>query len=88
LNIKSKSFCDFIEKITGKPIGFRGIARDITDRKRMEAEILALSITDQLTGLHNRRGFLSLAGQQLKLAERNKTLIPHIKPTKYLLNLS
>jgi GGDEF domain-containing protein len=54
----------------------------------MEAEILALSITDQLTGLHNRRGFLSLAGQQLKLAERNKTLIPHIKPTKYLLNLS
>jgi diguanylate cyclase (GGDEF)-like protein len=38
----------------------------------MEAEILALSITDQLTGLHKRRGFLSLAGQQLKLAERNK----------------
>jgi len=58
---------------SGKPIGFRGIARDITDRKRMEAEILALSITDQLTGLHNRRGFLSLAGQQLKLAERNKS---------------
>jgi len=58
---------------SGKPIGFRGIARDITDRKKMEAEILALSITDQLTGLHNRRGFLSLAGQQLKLAERNKS---------------
>jgi diguanylate cyclase (GGDEF)-like protein/PAS domain S-box-containing protein len=45
---------------------------DITDRKRMEEEILALSITDQLTGLHNRRGFLSLTDQQLKLAERNK----------------
>jgi len=44
----------------------------ITDRKRMEAEILALSITDQLTGLHNRRGFLSLAEQQLKLSDRNK----------------
>jgi len=58
---------------SGKPIGFRGIARDITDRKMMEAEILALSITDQLTGLYNRRGFLSLAGQQLKLAERNKS---------------
>jgi diguanylate cyclase (GGDEF)-like protein len=39
----------------------------------MEEEILALSITDQLTGLHNRRGFLSLAAQQLKLAERNKS---------------
>ena len=58
---------------SGKPIGFRGLARDITDRKMMEAEILALSITDQLTGLYNRRGFLSLAEQQLKLAKRNKS---------------
>jgi diguanylate cyclase (GGDEF)-like protein/PAS domain S-box-containing protein len=49
------------------------VVEDITDRKRMEEEILALSITDQLTGLHNRRGFVSLAGQQLKLAERNKS---------------
>jgi diguanylate cyclase (GGDEF)-like protein/PAS domain S-box-containing protein len=47
------------------------VVEDITERKRMEAEILALSITDQLTGLHNRRGFLSLAAQQLKLAVRN-----------------
>ncbi len=45
---------------------------DVSDRKKMEAEILALSITDPLTGLHNRRGFLSLAEQQLKLSERNK----------------
>jgi len=56
----------------GRVVGFQAVARDITDRKRMEAEILALSITDQLTGLYNRRGFLSLAGQQLKLSERNK----------------
>jgi diguanylate cyclase (GGDEF)-like protein/PAS domain S-box-containing protein len=49
------------------------VVEDITDRKRMEAEILSLSITDQLTGLHNRRGFVSLVGQQLKLAERNKS---------------
>lgn len=56
----------------GRVVGFQAVARDITERKRMEAEILALSITDQLTGLHNRRGFLSLAGQQLKLSERNK----------------
>ena len=48
------------------------VVEDITDRKRMEAEILALSITDQLTGLHNRRGFLSLAEQQFKLALRDK----------------
>jgi diguanylate cyclase (GGDEF)-like protein/PAS domain S-box-containing protein len=56
----------------GHVVGFQAVARDIMDRIRMEAEILALSITDPLTGLHNRRGFLSLAGQQLKLAERNK----------------
>ena len=56
----------------GHVVGFQVVARDISERKMMEAEILALSITDQLTGLHNRRGFLSLAGQQLKLAERNK----------------
>jgi diguanylate cyclase (GGDEF)-like protein len=45
---------------------------DVTERKRLEDEILTLSITDQLTGLHNRRGFLSLAEQQLKLSARNK----------------
>ena len=49
------------------------VTEEITDRKQMEAEILSLSITDQLTGLHNRRGFLSLAGQQFKLAIRNKS---------------
>jgi diguanylate cyclase (GGDEF)-like protein/PAS domain S-box-containing protein len=56
----------------GKPATLNFIT-DITDRKRMESEIFALSITDHLTSLHNRRGFLSLAGQQLKLAERNKS---------------
>jgi diguanylate cyclase (GGDEF)-like protein/PAS domain S-box-containing protein len=49
------------------------VVEDITERKRMEVEIIALVVTDQLTGLHNRRGFLSLAGQQLKLAKRNKS---------------
>lgn len=29
-----------------------------------------LSLTDELTGLYNRRGFLALAGQHLKVAER------------------
>ena len=45
---------------------------DVTERKRMEDEIRALSITDQLTGLFNRRGFLTLAEQQLKIADRAK----------------
>jgi diguanylate cyclase (GGDEF)-like protein len=49
-----------------------GNSMDITERKRMEEEIIALTITDPLTGLHNRRGFLALAEQQLKIAERTK----------------
>ncbi len=49
-----------------------GIVRDITQRKQNEEKIVALSITDQLTGLHNRRGFLVFAEQQLKLADRNR----------------
>lgn len=56
----------------GRP-AILGNAMDITDRKRMEEEILSLSITDHLTGLYNRRGFMTLAGQQMKLAERTKT---------------
>jgi len=44
----------------------------INANKRMAAEINALSITDHLTGLYNRRGFMTLAEQQLKIAKRTK----------------
>ncbi|MFO7665335.1 MAG: sensor domain-containing diguanylate cyclase [Desulfobacterales bacterium] len=56
----------------GKTVKLKGTFQDITERKRMEEEIIALSIIDPLTGLHNRRGFLSLAEQQLKHSDRNK----------------
>ncbi|MBI5602029.1 MAG: PAS domain S-box protein [Deltaproteobacteria bacterium] len=45
---------------------------DITERKLLEAELRRQSIVDELTGLFNRRGFLTLAEQQLKFAERAK----------------
>ncbi len=44
----------------------------VIERKRLEEEIRNLSLTDELTGLNNRRGFLHLAEQELKLAHRNK----------------
>jgi len=42
----------------------------INSQKRMEAEIISLSITDYLTGLYNRRGFMTLAEQQIKMVGR------------------
>jgi diguanylate cyclase (GGDEF)-like protein/PAS domain S-box-containing protein len=43
----------------------------VIERKRLEEEIRSLSLTDELTGLNNRRGFVHLAEQELKLAHRN-----------------
>jgi diguanylate cyclase (GGDEF)-like protein/PAS domain S-box-containing protein len=45
-------------------------SRDITERKRAEETLRSLSLTDDLTGLYNRRGFMTLAEQQWKLAKR------------------
>lgn len=39
-------------------------------RHRAEDELRGLSLVDELTGLYNRRGFLTLAEQQLKIANR------------------
>jgi diguanylate cyclase (GGDEF)-like protein/PAS domain S-box-containing protein len=52
----------------------RGVAitaRDVTDRRRTEDELRALSLVDSLTGLFNRRGFEAIAAQQLKSAEHS-----------------
>ena len=43
---------------------------EVLERQAAEAAVQKLSITDELTGLHNRRGFLLMAEQQLKLAHR------------------
>ncbi len=42
------------------------------ERHRIKAELKSLSLTDELTGLYNRRGFLTLARQQIKIAHRLK----------------
>lgn len=48
---------------------FRSI-RYAIERHQMQSELRSLSLKDELTGLYNRRGFLTLAGQHLKLARR------------------
>ena len=54
-------------------IGVVAVYTDITERVRMEEELRAMALVDELTGLYNRRGFLTLARQQLKTANRMKT---------------
>ena len=48
------------------------IIRYAIERHRMQAALEGLSLLDELTGLYNRRGFLRLAEQHLKLAVRTK----------------
>jgi diguanylate cyclase (GGDEF)-like protein len=45
-------------------------SRDVSERRQREEALRALSLMDELTGLYNRRGFLTLAEQQLKVARR------------------
>ncbi|MDH4197071.1 MAG: PAS domain S-box protein [Candidatus Aminicenantes bacterium] len=64
-------------QVSGRPLikdgrfsGTLAVLTDISARKKLEDEIRALSLRDELTGLLNRRGFFELATQQLKIAER------------------
>ncbi|MDA8431729.1 MAG: PAS domain S-box protein [Nitrospiraceae bacterium] len=59
----------------GAAVAVTVISKDITELKEMEERLRALSLTDELTGLYNRRGFFVLADQLLKFAKRqNKAL--------------
>lgn len=42
------------------------------ERQRLVTEIRSLSLIDDLTGLYNRRGFITLAREQLKISKRSK----------------
>lgn len=53
----------------GKLIGIIEDYNDITERKQLEARLREISITDELTGLLNRRGFLTMA-EKLLLSAR------------------
>lgn len=43
----------------GEPLYFLRIIEDISERKRLEAELRELAATDMLTGLPNRRAFIA-----------------------------
>jgi diguanylate cyclase (GGDEF)-like protein len=49
------------------------LEQEVKERLKAEAEVRQLSLTDELTGLYNRRGFFFLAEQQLKIARRTQS---------------
>ncbi len=56
----------------GETTHFVAVKEDISDRKLAEIALKEQTLTDELTGLNNRRGFMLLAKQQLKISTRSK----------------
>lgn len=44
---------------------------EVVERERAEAVVHQISITDEMTGIYNRRGFRLLAGRELAMARRH-----------------
>jgi len=58
--------------MNGEFAGYISSCLDIHERKALQDMLETISISDDLTGLLNRRGFFTLAQQQIKLANRAK----------------
>jgi two-component system cell cycle response regulator len=61
---------DFIAKGRLERATLARSLRYAIERHRLQRTLQTLSLIDDLTGLHNRRGFLALAEQQLRLIQR------------------
>jgi diguanylate cyclase (GGDEF)-like protein len=65
---------DALRRLTRQAIAQMELIQEVRNRKQSEIEGRQLSLTDDLTGLHNRRGFFVMAEQQLKIAHRMRLL--------------
>jgi PAS domain S-box-containing protein len=67
----------FMRDSEGRPVGIQGVTRDISDRKRAEAEqnrlhaeLEARAITDGLTGLYNHVHFFQRLAEEIERSKR------------------
>jgi two-component system cell cycle response regulator len=61
---------DFLDKVhLDRPVLVRALRYSI-ERHRLQKNLQNLSLIDDLTGLYNRRGFLALAEQHLRMIQR------------------
>ncbi len=65
---------DALRRLTRQVSAQIELIQEVRNRKEAEMEGRQLSLTDELTGLHNRRGFFLMAEQQLKIAHRLRLL--------------
>jgi len=56
----------------GKIVGYHGITREITQRKRLEEQVRQLAFNDPLTGLANRRLLLDRLSQNIASTKRTR----------------
>lgn len=56
----------------GEDVGSIGFFHDLTETKQLEAQLKQMSVTDNLTGLHNQRHFMSVLETEIERARRHR----------------
>jgi diguanylate cyclase (GGDEF)-like protein/PAS domain S-box-containing protein len=69
-NVMTEGSVYLIKNALGEPVGFRGILRDVTERRRSEERIQYLATHDGLTDLPNRVMFSELLHLEIETARR------------------
>ncbi len=64
-----------IRDTDGKRIGFRGVFRDVEERKQFERQLIYQAYHDALTGLNNRKAFYEKLNDVIKYARRYESEI-------------
>lgn len=62
-----------LRSVKNNPMGFIFILRDITEYRKLSDQLHELAITDELTGLFNRRKFNEIALREFIRAKRNNS---------------